>query len=115
MRSADTGWASAVGVGRLEDFFDRHAKELTRGPRYTSCGNGVPTTFPMSHSSIDGTILLVLHGPRGQAMSLSPVVRQVLAGLSADDLARQPDTELLARFVASRDEAAFAVLVERHG
>ena len=48
-------------------------------------------------------------------MSLSPVVRQILAGLSADELAHRPDADLLARFIANREEAAFAVLVERHG
>ena len=48
-------------------------------------------------------------------MSLSPVVRQILAGLSAEELVHRPDAELLARFIADREEAAFAVLVERHG
>jgi len=47
-------------------------------------------------------------------MSVSPTVRQILAGLSADHCARLPDADLLARFAANRDEAAFSVLVERH-
>jgi len=46
-------------------------------------------------------------------MSLPPAVRQVIASLSGDP-ARLPDPELLARFVAGRDEAAFAALVGRH-
>ena len=48
-------------------------------------------------------------------MSISPVVRQILAGLSAEELVHRPDADLLARFIADRDEGAFAVLVERHG
>lgn len=43
-------------------------------------------------------------------MSLSSAVRRVVAGF-AEDLARLPDAELLAR----GDEAAFAALVTRHG
>jgi RNA polymerase sigma factor (sigma-70 family) len=48
-------------------------------------------------------------------MSLFPAVRQILAGLSGEDLARLSDAELLAVFAADRNEAAFAAIVERHG
>src|SRR5690348_16999416 len=43
-----------------------------------------------------------------------PVLRHVrkIAGEAAEQL---PDAELLERFVARRDEAAFAALVRRHG
>ena len=47
--------------------------------------------------------------------TLQPLIRHIhhLAGApTADDA---PDPHLLARFAACRDEAAFAVLVKRHG
>ena len=46
---------------------------------------------------------------------LAPVVRHLhkLAGLSP--LSNVSDAQLLERFVARRDEAAFAVLMRRHG
>src|SRR5262249_12532660 len=47
--------------------------------------------------------------------SLSAVVRQVRKLAAPGDLAAAPDSDLLARFRASGDEAAFAALVRRHG
>ncbi len=50
------------------------------------------------------------------ATSQRQAVRQCLRALSETELAaRQTDRELLERFVAGRDEAAFAALVRRHG
>ena len=48
----------------------------------------------------------------GAATSLLTHVRQYLAALRVRDRA---DGELLAHFVATRDETTFAALVERHG
>jgi RNA polymerase sigma factor (sigma-70 family) len=45
---------------------------------------------------------------------LGPVLRHVHRFLDDDGL-RPPDAELLTHFVARRDEAAFAALVQRHG
>src|SRR5262249_50893771 len=47
--------------------------------------------------------------------SLSAVVRQVRKLAAPGDLPAAPDSDLLARFRASGDEAAFAALVQRHG
>src|SRR5262249_36583391 len=47
--------------------------------------------------------------------SLSAVVRQVRKLAAPSDLPAAPDSDLLARFRASGDEAAFAALVRRHG
>src|SRR5215470_10508540 len=47
--------------------------------------------------------------------SLSAVVRQVRKLAAPGDLPAAPDADLLARFRASGDEAAFAALVRRHG
>src|SRR5262245_7409926 len=47
--------------------------------------------------------------------SLSAVVRQVRKLATPGDLPAAPDSDLLARFRASGDEAAFAALVRRHG
>jgi RNA polymerase sigma factor (sigma-70 family) len=47
--------------------------------------------------------------------SLSAVVRQVRKLAAPGDLPAAPDSDLLARFRASGDEAAFAALVRRHG
>ncbi|HZY89185.1 MAG TPA: sigma-70 family RNA polymerase sigma factor, partial [Gemmataceae bacterium] len=46
---------------------------------------------------------------------LSAVVRQVRKLAAPGDLPAAPDADLLARFRASGDEAAFAALVRRHG
>ena len=46
---------------------------------------------------------------------LSAVVRQVRKLAAPGDLPAAPDAELLARFRAAGDEAAFAALVRRHG
>jgi RNA polymerase sigma factor (sigma-70 family) len=43
------------------------------------------------------------------------VVRHIRELVSADARVNLPDTELLGRFTAARDEAAFAALVRRHG
>jgi RNA polymerase sigma factor (sigma-70 family) len=48
-------------------------------------------------------------------MSLGPAVRQLAARVAADDARRLTDAELVRRFAADRDEAAFAALTERHG
>src|SRR4029079_19041573 len=69
----------------------------------------------MSRSRLEGTTLESSTVSGRDAMSMSPTMRQVLAGLSGDNFARLSDAELLARFAANRDEADFAVLVERHG
>src|SRR6476646_5570135 len=47
-------------------------------------------------------------------MSLPAATVRYLCGLGAGD-AGPPDAELLGRFVDRRDEAAFALLVQRHG
>lgn len=47
--------------------------------------------------------------------SLSAVVRQVRKLAAPGDLPAEPDSDLLARFRATGDEAAFAALVRRHG
>src|SRR5262245_1945898 len=47
--------------------------------------------------------------------SLSAVVRQVRKLATPGDLPAAPDSDLLARFRATGDEAAFATLVRRHG
>ncbi|HET8645839.1 MAG TPA: sigma-70 family RNA polymerase sigma factor, partial [Vicinamibacteria bacterium] len=47
--------------------------------------------------------------------SLSAAVRQVRKLAAPGDLPAAPDSDLLARFRASGDEAAFAALVRRHG
>src|SRR5690349_20590805 len=47
--------------------------------------------------------------------SLSAVVRQVRQLAAPGDPAAAPDADLLDRFRASGDEAAFAALVQRHG
>ena len=47
-------------------------------------------------------------------MSLSPIVRQMLA-VFRPMTSRLSDGELLTRFSSLRDESAFAALVERHG
>ncbi|MGZ7265340.1 RNA polymerase sigma factor, partial [Streptococcus pyogenes] len=44
--------------------------------------------------------------------TLLPYLRQLLAPRGVHDL---PDGELLRRFAAGREEAAFAALVRRHG
>ncbi len=49
------------------------------------------------------------------ASRLGPVLRQFGRALEAECLAERTDRELLGRFVAGRDEGAFAALVERHG
>jgi hypothetical protein len=50
--------------------------------------------------------------PRGQLTSVLRYLRR-LAGRPADG--RLTDRQLLRRFAAEKDEAAFALLVERHG
>jgi RNA polymerase sigma factor (sigma-70 family) len=47
--------------------------------------------------------------------SLQSLVRQVARTAAGRAAATQPDPELLRRFAADRDEAAFAALVARHG
>ena len=47
--------------------------------------------------------------------SLSSTLQQMGRTLAADDLAGLADAELVGRFVADRDEAAFAALVRRFG
>src|SRR5213079_103668 len=47
--------------------------------------------------------------------SLEGYIRDVLSRLKVHEVERLTDTELLARYVASRDEAAFTALVGRHG
>ncbi len=44
-------------------------------------------------------------------VTITSSLRRILAA----DLASEPDAELLARFTAGRDEAAFAALYDRHG
>jgi DNA-directed RNA polymerase specialized sigma24 family protein len=46
---------------------------------------------------------------------LQPVIRRIRRIVGAEDLAATGDGQLLARFAADRDEAAFAELVQRHG
>jgi RNA polymerase sigma factor (sigma-70 family) len=46
--------------------------------------------------------------------TVQTIARQ-LADLSADAGADRPDADLLGRFIAARDQAAFAALVRRHG
>src|SRR5262245_57958691 len=46
---------------------------------------------------------------------LSEAVRRLRVSALFGDAARSSDAELLRRFVAARDEAAFAALVRRHG
>ena len=53
-------------------------------------------------------------GPRLLGV-LSVIVTSSLRRILAADLASEPDAELLARFAARRDEAAFAALFDRHG
>src|SRR5262245_53810250 len=66
----------------------------------------------MSRSGLAGTNL-VDGGPMATA-DLSHVLDRARR-LAAGDPAAPPDAVLLARFVALRDEAAFAALVARHG
>ncbi len=47
--------------------------------------------------------------------SLSPVVRHIRMLVGADPAGERSDAELLERFVADRDERAFAALLRRHG
>ena len=47
--------------------------------------------------------------------SLSPVVRHIRRLAGPDPIEDASDAELLGRFVADRDERAFATLVRRHG
>jgi RNA polymerase sigma factor (sigma-70 family) len=47
--------------------------------------------------------------------SLHSSIRDILRRLKAREVKRLPDADLLARYVRSRDEAAFAALVSRHG
>src|SRR5262249_56984917 len=47
--------------------------------------------------------------------SLSPVVRHIRKLAGADAVRELSDTELLERFVAVREERAFAALLRRHG
>src|SRR5262245_28107408 len=44
-----------------------------------------------------------------------PLIRHIRRLAGAQPIAALPDAHLLARFAAERDEAAFAVLVRRHG
>jgi RNA polymerase sigma factor (sigma-70 family) len=48
-------------------------------------------------------------------MAVNPVLHFLRQIRTSDQARKAPDAELLARFVASRDEAAFAALVQRHG
>ncbi len=47
--------------------------------------------------------------------SLSPVVRHIRKLVGADAVRELSDTELLERFIADREERAFAALLRRHG
>lgn len=47
--------------------------------------------------------------------NVGAAVRRLCGSLAADRAADVADHELLQRFLASRDEAAFAALVRRHG
>src|SRR2546423_1474853 len=46
---------------------------------------------------------------------LENVLQHLRKLVTAQQLAQQPDRDLLERFATSRDEAAFAALVQRHG
>src|SRR6516162_4354801 len=46
---------------------------------------------------------------------LPPSIRGVLRRLKVKEVKHLPDAELLERYVATRDEAAFTALVGRHG
>ncbi len=48
-------------------------------------------------------------------MSVSQSVGKLLAGLSLENQRQDSDADLLKRFIATGDESAFAVLVQRHG
>ncbi len=48
-------------------------------------------------------------------MAVNPVLDYLRRIRTSAQVRRTPDAELLARFVKSRDEAAFAALVQRHG
>src|SRR5271166_3611996 len=48
-------------------------------------------------------------------MAVHPVLHFLRRIRASDQARKTPDAELLARFVASCDEAAFAALVKRHG
>jgi RNA polymerase sigma factor (sigma-70 family) len=48
-------------------------------------------------------------------MAVNPVLDFLRRFRTSDQVRKTPDAELLARFVASRDEAAFTALVQRHG
>src|SRR5262245_53100653 len=49
---------------------------------------------------------------QGPLSSLVGTLRRTSEAIALDDL---PDAELLARYQTTRDEAAFAVIVKRHG
>ena len=71
-------------------------------------------SFGPSLRALDGC-----SGPRETAImptaSLSAVLRQVYGLAEHSERQLLPDRQLLEQFVARRDEAAFAVLVGRHG
>ena len=102
-----------MSVARAEDRakLTQHFDRLRRDLGASDTGNA-GSAFSGSVSSSPGTILVDASGGIVmQAASLHVVLRHLRTATVHDE----SDPSLVERFVAARDEAAFAALVQRHG